>query len=332
MNEQKLFDIVSTVLGHSDFGVTDDLRFIGMSSILAIRTVAMANERGILLKLEDLLKAHSIRDVLSLQHNICSWYSEPSADRPAVVLVQGETDFGHLQDYIEELDSRFSLLVVESIRAHYDYIFTDCDGSEVIELYYSLCEFKIEEAGLKAAAFTGHCFGSDIAYRLACRWTEEHPGEHPAIAMLDSFWVDQNRPVERIDVSEIPQDLKGLFEEKKDEIESCDRMYKSLNFCGGPQLYDGPVALFRATMFEHHLDLVAQILNMSEDEVRERLHIDDQWIMRAWQPERTFDNEALWRSFRPDIECFDIGSDHTGILEGKFVQQYVDWIINNIGL
>ena len=328
-NEQILFDIVSRVLGHSDFGVTDDLRYLGMSSILAIRTVAMANEKGVFLKLEDLLKAHSIREVLSLQSNICSWYSAPSPERPAVVLVQGETDFAHLQPYIEALDRQFSVLVIESIRAHYEYVFPDCDGEEALELYYSLIDMKVEEAQLRVAAFTGHCFGSDLAYRLACRWTEEHPGGPVSMLMLDSFWVDQERPVERIDADSVPDELRTFFEDRSDEIGYFDQMYKALDFCGDPQYFNGRIALFRAARFEHHLDTVASLLNMSQEEVIGKFHIDDEWIMRAWQPERTFNNEKLWRSFRPDIECFNVDSDHTGILDSQYVQQYVDWITKN---
>ncbi len=330
--EQILFDIVSRVLGNSAFGVTDDLRYLGMSSILAIRTVAMANEKGLFLKLEDLLKAHSIREVLSLQSNICSWYSVPSPERPAVVLVQGETDFAHLQPYIEALDRQFSVLVIESIRAHYEYVFPDCDGKEALELYYSLIEMKIEEAEMRVAAFTGHCFGSDLAYRLACRWTEEHSDEHISMLMLESFWVDQNRSVERISEDSVPDGLKTFFADKSGEIDYYDQMYKNLDFCGSPQYFNGRIALFRATRFEHHLDSIALLLNMTEEEVTDRFHIDDEWIMRAWQPERTFDNEQLWRSFRPDIECFNVDSDHVGILDEQFVQQYVDWITKNCGI
>ena len=221
------------------------------------------------------------------------------------------------------------MLVIESIRAHYEYVFPDCDGAEALELYYSLIDMKIEEAQIRVAAFTGHCFGSDLAYRLACRWTEEHPDGPVSMLMLDSFWVDQDRPVERIDADSVPDELRTFFDDRSDEIGYFDQMYKALDFCGSPQYFNGRIALFRAARFEHHLDTVASLLNMSQEEVIGKFHIDDEWIMRAWQPERTFNNEKLWRSFRPDIECFNVDSDHTGILDSQYVQQYVDWITKN---
>ena len=48
--EQKLFDIVKELLGHEDFGVTDNLMRLGMTSLLVIRMVAKACTEGILIK------------------------------------------------------------------------------------------------------------------------------------------------------------------------------------------------------------------------------------------------------------------------------------------
>ena len=61
-----MFDIAKELLKMDDFGVTDDLTKLGLTSLLAIKMVMMAAKKDITIKLDDLMKQKSIR--ATLQH------------------------------------------------------------------------------------------------------------------------------------------------------------------------------------------------------------------------------------------------------------------------
>lgn len=329
-NEGIIFDIVREMLGHDRFGVTDDLTRLGMTSLTAIKVVAKANMSGMIIKLDDLLKAKTIRGLLALHSSLCWWASEPDGVKPVVVLVQGETCYSYMEPYITALSVHFAVLVFESMRSHFDYLFSDADGQEAVEMYYTHLDMKMMALDQPVAAFTGHCFGADLTYRLACRWQEENPGQHPAICMLDSFWVDNDRQIEKPEGVEIPEELYTLYRNETDVIENNMGMYDILSYRGAPAPYEGKLCLFRAARLSHLVGAMADALHISEEEAMSKYNVSDEILMKLWQPQRSIDNEQLWRSYRPDIEVFPIESDHTGMLEAGFVQEYVDWIKENV--
>lgn len=316
--EQIMFDIAKDLLKTDQFGVTDDLTKLGLTSLLAIKLVMMATKRNINIKLDDLMKRKSIR--ATLQHNIAmlSWAKPYQEDKPVVVLVCGATPYKDMESYVELLSQHYSVLVYEPIAEHYDYIFQDDDINEVVEMYYALLGFTLPD-GVRVSAFTGHCFGGEIAYRLAIRWAED-TGEQVPMLMLDVFWrVDPLHFDEEALMKMLPQELIDKYGNAIRSYAKAMHMYDKLGRQGVPPLYDGDVVLFRASQVEPDSPILTEIYETVPQ------------FKEAWNEvisERSMDNAAFWRQYYPGMEIYNIDAHHMSMLEKPYVQKYVEWIDN----
>lgn len=316
--EKALFDIAKELLKMDDFGVTDDLTKLGLTSLLAIKMVMMASKRNIAIKLADLMKLKTIR--ATLQHNMTmlAWAAPYDEDKPIVVMVCGATPYKDMETYVELLSKQYSVLVYEPISEHYDYIFQDDNIDEVVEMYYALLDITIP-VGAKVSAFTGHCFGGEIAYRLAIRRSLETGIKVPMI-MLDVFWrVDPLHFDEEALMKLLPQELIDKYGNAIRSYAKAMNMYDKLGRKGVPPMYDGDVVLFRATEIEPDSPIMAEIYATAPK------------FKEAWKnvtSERSMDNAAFWRQYYPDMEVHNMQAHHMSMLESQHVTTYVEWLDN----
>ena len=316
--EKALFDIAKELLKMDDFGVTDDLTKLGLTSLLAIKMVMMASKRNIAIKLDDLMKLKTIR--ATLQHNMTmlAWAAPYDENKPIVVLVCGATPYKDMEPYVELLSKHYSVLVYEPIGEHYDYIFQDENIDEVVEMYYALLDMTIPE-GAKVSAFTGHCFGGEIAYRLAIRRSQDTGITVPMI-MLDVFWrVDPLHFDEEELMKLLPQELIDKYGNAIRSYAKAMNMYDKLGRQGVPPMYDGDVVLFRATEIEPDSPILAEIYATVPQ------------FKEAWKDvtsERSMDNAAFWRQYYPDMEIHNMEAHHMSMLESQHVPAYVEWLDN----
>ena len=127
------------------------------------------------------------------------------------------------------------------------------------------------KAGLDSVSlFTGHCFGSDLAYRLACRWQQEYPEQPISVCMLDSFWVDRDRKLERpeFDMSTLPEDILKKIDEMNDAQEELLDMYKRLDCHGEPEPLKGNVLLISSAQKENIVAQIAEKMCRSVDTIK----------------------------------------------------------------
>jgi thioesterase domain-containing protein/aryl carrier-like protein len=316
--ERVLFEIAKELLKIDDFGVTDDLTKLGMTSLLAIKLVMMATKRNIAIKLDDVMKLKTIR--ATLQHNMTmlSWAAPYDESKPVVVLVCGATPYKDMEPYVELLSKHYSVLVYEPIAEHYDYIFQDENIDEVVEMYYALLDLTLPE-GVKVSAFTGHCFGGEIAYRLAIRRSQE-TGVTVPMVMLDVFWrVDPLQFDEEALMKLLPQELIDKYGHAIRSYAKAMNMYDKLGRQGVPPMYNGDVVLFRATEVEPDSDIMAEIYATAPQ------------FKEAWKDvisERSMDNAAFWRQYYPDMEVYNMQAHHMSMLESQHVEKYVEWLDN----
>ena len=331
--EQVLYDIACELLGRTDFGVTDNLLRIGMTSLLAIRMILQATTKGIPLKVDDFMRTKTIRGVLSLNQELISWYEQPDVNKPVAVLVQGETRYNDLLPYIQKLNERYNVLVIEAITTHYSYLFKEDDISEVIEFYYSMLDVYLMESGLDSVdLFTGHCFGADLSYRLASRWQQSHMDQKVNVCMLDSFWVDRNRPVERLqlDLSMLPEQLRQEIDEMNEEQGDLDAMYKQLNCHGEPKPLNGNILLVSAEEKENPVADVSKKLNIPEEQILSTLKISSDKLRKALYPQRDIDNVALWNGFVSDLKWTKAYGNHMTMLNDICVEKFIKFIFDNL--
>ena len=331
--EEILFNIAKDLLGHDQFGVTDNLMLLGMTSLLAIRLVAKAHTEGVDIKVDDFMRTKSIRGVLSFNQQLIFWYQQPAADKPVAVLVQGETRYADLKPYMERLHRKYNILVVEAITTHFKYVFMEDDINNVIEFYDSLLDVQLMLAGFEEIAlFTGHCFGADLSYRLAVRWQQDHPEQKLSVCMLDSFWVDNDRELVRpdLDFSMLPAELKEQVNDLDEDHLEVHNMYKQLNCCGKPEALTGKIILVSSAKKESVAAEIAKKLGTTEEQVLQTLQTDDEQLRKYFIPQREIDNVALWKQYRDDVCAIKADGDHMTMLHQECVDAYVDFILTSL--
>ena len=191
IKEQILFNVVSKLLGTTAFGVTDKLHDVGLTSLLAIKLVAQVKNLGINIKVSDVLKQNTIRKILTDKNLICYWDKPYSDDKPIVVLFYFLTAYNALLPLRDKLSEHFSVLVIEPISDHFQYIFKEEDLNEVIEMYTALIDYYVEGKS-KVYAFVGHCLAGEVAYRSAIRW-QQKTGEQIPVMMLNTNGLEFHR-------------------------------------------------------------------------------------------------------------------------------------------
>ena len=316
--EKIMFDIAKELLKMDDFGVTDDLTKLGLTSLLAIKMVMMAAKKGITIKLDDLMKQKSIRATLQQNMTTLSWAAPYDENKPVVVLVCGATPYKDLEPYVELLSQHYSLLVYEPIGEHYDYIFKNENINAVVNMYYVLLELTLPE-GVNVSAFTGHCFGGEIAYRMAIKWSQ-NTGMKVPMVMLDVFWrVDPLHFDEEALMKMLPQELVDKYVNAIRSYAHAMHMYDKLGRQGVPPLYDGDLVLFRATEVEPDSPILTEIYAAAPQ------------FKEAWKnvnSEKSMDNAAFWSHYYPNMEIYNMEAHHMSMLEKTHAQKYVEWIDN----
>ena len=186
-DERLLFTIAASLLGKTEFGVTDNLFAVGMSSIMAMKMAAEAQRQGMAVKGADIIRLKTIRNVIQENIQMVRFYREYDPAKDTVIFMQGIMVASDTVKKIDLLAERYNVLVVEAIQEHYHYVFEEEPMAEVIELYYSLADYYIpREAQVRLVV--GMSFGGKLACLMADKWQKER-GQQPAVIMGDTVMV-----------------------------------------------------------------------------------------------------------------------------------------------
>lgn len=185
--ESALYEIIKEILGTNQFGVTDDLTMLGMTSIMAIKMSFLAGKEGLHIKVNTILKYKTIRDIIAQDISMCGWENEYSPEKPIAVLIQGMTSYQQLEYLKDELCSNYSVLLVEPINDHLASFHKQgvVLMSEVIDFYVDYISAILPQNS-SVSLFIGHSFGGELAYRCAVRW-EHYTGNSPVVCLLDTY-------------------------------------------------------------------------------------------------------------------------------------------------
>ena len=316
--EHILFDIVAQLLGTTEFGVTDNLVHLGMTSLMGIRLVLMAERVGLNIKLNDFIKENTIRGAIQRANTFAFWAAEPEENKKAVVLVCGETGYSYLKPYIEALQGSYNVFIIEPITDHFKKLFAKDDVHEAVELYFQTIDYMIN-GQYDILAFTGHCFGGELAYRLANRWNQEYNTD-VATVMIDVFW----RTVNSLEESSaelgklLPEEVKQYSQGIMDEANEAIKMYLQLGTEPEPPYRKGKYCLFRAMLpepFDEGLERLLVKYNVDVNEVRRLFNVD-----------RTVNNEAYWQKYLDNVDCYHVNANHMSMLQKEYVTSYVKYI------
>ena len=183
--ETKLLNIVHELLGRTDFGVTDGLRELGMTSLTAIKLAARASQEGIILKAGDIMHHNTIRSVSKAMMALVSWFEPYQEQKPILVYVSGIVTAQHSLPRLERLSKLFNILEIEAIDEHYKYVFTDNEKmDEVAMMYYDMTDALLPSDAV-IGCFMGFSMGGSLAYRMASLYFE-NKGIMPQVVLGDT--------------------------------------------------------------------------------------------------------------------------------------------------
>ena len=101
------------------------MTLLGLTSLSAIKLADQANREGLYIKVNDILRSNSIRDILINEQSIGKWENGYDASKPVIVLIQGFTYYKKLEPLISRLCKHYSVFVIEPIDDHYETLFNE---------------------------------------------------------------------------------------------------------------------------------------------------------------------------------------------------------------
>ena len=306
-NEKIFYDLAKQVLKVDHFGVTDDLSLIGLTSLSAIKLVDLAHQKGLFIKVNDILRNKSIRSILTYEQSIGKWENGYDASKPVIVLIQGFTYYKLMEPFISKLSKHYSVFVFEPLDDHYNILFSEdnVSSNDVVNFYLDYLEANLP-SNVNVQMFIGHSFGGELAYRCAVRWHKK-TGIMPKICMLDTY-VHVNDILLEIPIPEIvnptpdeASDIKGLKESNR-------HFRQRLAMLEEHDLpsYDGDVLYFEA----EELAMPLKTNRVNEHEVDQKRKED-------------LNN---WKSLVPRMSIYPVSADHFTMLDDHFCDYYIDKI------
>lgn len=317
VNESILLEIARNVLQTNDFGVTDSLRLLGMDSLSAMEIVAEAQARHLIIKINDLLKYDSIRQLVDKGMSIVYFQSEEYNEAlPNIVLVCGITSFNNLHYLMYDLKKKANLYVVEPIKSHYEMIFKGETMDDVVAFYTEVLDYYLN--GKKVDGFIGHCYGGEIAYRMAAKWQKQHK-EKQYVCLMDSPWHDGPDLILTGLLHKLPLDT--LPEAMKWTIKEVD-MINELATYGKPEFH-GKIAYYKATV-PNPADQQMLLLISEEDR--------NAYLKLCKEKDYLKGNidQRLWFDKAEEVEVTQIQAGHVPMLGEQFAPIYVNRILEMI--
>lgn len=181
--EAELYEIASQLVGHRDFGVTDNLYDIGMTSLMTMQFVASAQAKGYEFRVAEVMLYRNIRGIIGHQKKICWWFRDFDPAKPTMLFVHGIVTINDMLPKLESWCRLVNLLCIEPTDQHCE-LFARENQDEVVKSYYELIESNLPQDAT-ISIFFGFSWGGELAYLLGQRYAAD-TGQTPVIFMGDS--------------------------------------------------------------------------------------------------------------------------------------------------
>ncbi len=240
------------LLPGTEFGVTDDLFMLGLTSLTAMRLAVKINamEFHEKYRVSDIMRHKSIRALIRGSHRIYWQYDEYDPEKPYLIFLYGIAPIAQTLSMLEKWKDDYNIFVIEPIDAHYEYLFNEESTFEdVVDTYSLILELNIPKDA-RVAGMIGFSWGGILAYRLSESWSRFR-GEKPFAVLGDSYLINAVDGYRQKEVSEkdFPEKLFDLTQgaiTQQEVIRKTNisiRMDNTVTHIPG---YDGPVIFLNA--------------------------------------------------------------------------------------
>jgi surfactin family lipopeptide synthetase A len=308
-DEKTLYDLTKQVLKIDDFGVTDDLTLLGLTSLSAIKLADLANHEGLYIKVNDILRNKSIRNILISEQAIGKWENTYDASKPVIVLIQGFTYYKKLEPLIRKLCKHYSVFVIEPFEDHFEAIFNEekLSTRDVAKFYLDYLEACLP-SNVNIEMFIGHSFGGELAYRCAVR-CHKKTNTMPKVCLFDTFAhvanIAKELPIPKVE-RQTPEEETEIEEVK--EWNRHLRQMLSLKDDRDLPTYDGNILYFTA----EDLSMDLKVIQMNLQELAQKKQ----------------DDLRSWCTYVPHINIYPVAAGHLTMLDEQFCDDYIAKIDN----
>lgn len=308
-DEKTLYDLTKQVLKIDDFGVTDDLTLLGLTSLSAIKLADLANHEGLYIKVNDILRNKSIRNILISEQTIGKWENTYDASKPVIVLIQGFTYYKKLEPLIRKLCKHYSVFVIEPFDDHFEALFNEerLSTHDVVKFYLDYLEACLP-SNVSIEMFIGHSFGGELAYRCAVR-CHKKTNTMPKVCLFDTFAhvanIAKELPIPKVE-RQTPEEETEIEEVK--EWNRHLRQMLSLKDDRDLPTYDGNILYFTAE--DLSMDLKVIQINLQE------------------LAQKKQDDLRSWCTYVPHINIYPVAAGHLTMLDEQFCDDYIAKIDN----
>ena len=308
-NEKKLYEIVKEVLESEDFGVTDDLTLLGLTSLSAIKLAELANREGLNIKVNDILRSNSIRDILINEQSIGKWENTYDISKPVIVLIQGFTYYKKLEPLINKLCKHYSVFVIEPYDDHFEAIFNEEEISthDVVNFYLDYLEAFLP-SNVSIEMFIGHSFGGELAYRCAVCWHKK-TNTMPKICLFDTSLhvanIAKELPIPKVE--RLTPEEEAEIEEVKEWNHHLQQILSLKDDRDLPS-YEGHILYFKA----EDLSMDLKVIHINLQELTQKKEED----------------LRIWSSYVPHINIYPVAAGHLTMLDERYCDDYIAKIDN----
>ena len=308
-SEKILYDLTKQVLKIDDFGVTDDLTLLGMTSLSAIKLADLADREGLNIKVNDILRSKTIRNILISEQAIGKWENTYDASKPVIVLIQGFTYYKKLEPLISKLCKHYSVFVIEPFDDHFEALFNEerLSTHDVVKFYLDYLEACLP-SNVSIEMFIGHSFGGELAYRCAVRWHKK-TNTMPKVCLFDTFAhvanIAKEQPIPQVE--SLTPDVETEIEEVKEWNRHLRQML-SLKDDRDLPTYDGNILYFTA----EDLSMDLKVIQMNLQELAQKKQ----------------DDLRSWCTYVPHINIYPVAAGHLTMLDEQFCDDYIAKIDN----
>ena len=235
-----------------EFGVTDDLFMLGLTSLTAMRLAVKINAMDFHEKyrVSDIMRYKSIRELIQGNQRSFWQYDEYDPEKPYLVFLYGIAPIARTLGMLAQWKDDYNIFVIEPIDAHYEYLFNEESTFEdVVDTYSLILERNIPK-GARIAGMAGFSWGGILAYRLCERWSTFRD-EKPFALMGDSYLINAVDGYRQTEVSEkdFPENLFDLTAgaiTQQEVIRKTNISIRMDNTVTSIPEYDGPVIFLNA--------------------------------------------------------------------------------------
>jgi amino acid adenylation domain-containing protein len=294
--ERKILDIARQLLPSVEFGVTDNLFALGMTSLLAMRfTMQISKVIKQPVTVASVMRYRNIRAILGGNIRIAWLYDEKyDHSKPLLIFAQGIVSTAVTMVKFDQWSRYFNILVIEPLDAHYVLFNGGEEFEDVLWMYSTQLDLLLPEDA-HVAAFMGFSWGGKVAYHLA-RMLNQYTGQQPAVIMGDTYFNNENSG-QWASASDIDAEQLAAYH----NMLSAEELAFKFNCVLELEKQDIPMAAYPG-------------------------HIIYLNALKGGNAETKKDNLQIVRSYAPDLEMIDFpDSDHDDLfMDQELIGKYTE--------